>query len=167
MIDLNEYIITVGSQDGTCETESSLVNINAGALRVIRDRKHLKDVPARNLQRPFLQFLCKRGLETVLLSLQDYGIACFVDHRFIYNDLFKSKFRTATKVNFTKAIFDNGVEIYYTNFNAHGDYLDNRYGFINDAVYVTMIANDYGDSSNIMLEKLLTVVKNYYKDIIY
>lgn len=160
LIDLNRYIITIGSQDGTCESQSSLVSLK---FLKWRDLEHLKEIPGREFQRPYLQFLCKRGLETELLKLQNYGIACYVDHRYVYNDLFKSKFRTATQVNFTKTVFDNEIETYYTNFNVDGDYLDYSYGFIKDAVYVTMIANDYGDSNSDMLEALLTIVKDYYK----
>ena len=141
-----------------CDAESSLANINFFAQRKL---KHLKDIPSRELQRPSLEFLCKRGLETVLLTLQDYGIACFIDHKFVYNDLFKSKFINDTQVNFTKTVFDNGIETCYTNFNSDNDPHD-MYYFISDFVHVTIIANEYGDSNSDMLERLLSVVKTYH-----
>jgi hypothetical protein len=158
--ELNKYIITVDSQDGSCEEESSL-----SPIEFIRQQKleHLSEIPARELQRPYVDFLCEQGLANELLKLQDYGIACLHGNRFIYNDLFRSKFMNETQVNLTKAVFDNGVETYYTNFNSDSTYhIYIEFGPLDDYTFVKMIANDYCDSNSELLNTLLEVIKNYY-----
>lgn len=158
LVELNNHIITLNSQDNTCETESSLAS-----ARFLKWRKlnHLAKVPCREVQRPYVSFLCERRLAEKLLELKQYGIASLKGDKFVYNDLFRSKFINKIQVNLTKTIFDNGVEDCYTNFNSDiVDHVYYQYGPLDDYTYVTMIANDYGDSNSEMLETLLRVIED-------
>lgn len=115
------------------------------------------------MQRPYVDFLCPRGLADELFKLPNYGIAYVLGNQFIYNNLFRTKLMNHTKVNLTKTVFDNGVQTYYTNFHIDDvDHIYEDFGPLDNYTYVTMIANDYCDSNMAMLETLLAVIKRYY-----
>jgi hypothetical protein len=153
---LNQYIITLDSQDGTCELISSLAS---PSFLQHEGLEHLAGIPSRELQRPYVDFLCDRKLIKKLLQLSDYGIACIIDEEFKYNDAFRSQFRTPIQVNLTKTVFENGVETYYTNFNSDvAEDQEDEFGPFTDYTFVTMIALDYGASGEAMLSRLLSIV---------